>query len=238
MKVKIIIPAAVFLFAAGFFSPLLGGEEIVVKQDKKGRISVSNLYTNHNRVISKSRRVKFKGSASKLSTVPRKYLSKIRSLSKSYGVKESLITAVARAESSFNPFAVSRKGAVGLMQLMPDTARQYGVVNRYNWEQNLTAGVKHLKYLLKRYKNSIPLVLAAYNAGEKAVKKYKGIPPYKETRNYVKIVMRYMGLKSKSGFRFSSPKRNTIYKIVTKDGRVIITDRLPAKVDGKVSVIN
>lgn len=208
--------------------------EIVVTQDKDGKIVVSNNYSSHN-PYSKTGPVRFKKPMGTQS-VPLQYLTKIKSLSKKYGVMESLIVAVARAESSFNPFAVSRKGAVGLMQLMPETAKRYGVYNRYNAEQNLEAGVRHLKYLFKKYKQNLTLTLAAYNAGEEAVKKYKGVPPYKETRNYIKRVMKFMG---KSYNRFFKPKtRQTIYRIVTTDGRIIITDSKPSKVDGKITVLS
>ncbi len=227
MRKKILLTGLVFLIAIAVPA------EIVVKQEKDGRIIISNMHTAHNFAA------KFKGVSIAKSpgatTVPRHYLVRIQKLAKKYGVKESLIVAVARAESSFNPFAVSRKGAIGIMQLMPDTARQYGVYNRYNVDQNLEAGVKHLKYLYQKYKKNLPLTLAAYNAGEEAVKKYKGIPPYKETRTYIKRVMKYMGLGYSSFFR---PKvRQKIYKIVTGDGRIIITDQLPSKVEGQVTLL-
>lgn len=209
-------------------------EEIVVRQEKDGKIVVSNSYTNHNFYVKESRRVRFANSSGS-STVPQHYLYKIRKLAKKYDLKESLILAVARAESSFNPFAVSRKGAVGIMQLMPETAQKYGVYNRYNVDLNLEAGVKHLKYLYQKYKKNLPLALAAYNAGEDAVKKYNGIPPYKETRNYIKRVMKYMGLRYTSLFK---PKaRQIIYRVITHDGRIIITDSKPSNIEGQVSII-
>ena len=80
------------------------------------------------------------------------------------------------------------------MQLMKDTALQYGVFNRYNADENLEAGVKHLKYLYQKYKSNIPLTLAAYNAGEESVRKYNGIPPYPETKQYIRRVMSLMGM--------------------------------------------
>lgn len=222
--------AAIFLLSVVF--PVEA--EIVVTQDKDGKIVVSNNYSSHN-PYSKTGPVRFKKSPG-TSTVPLYYMSRIRELAKKYGVMESLIVAVARAESSFNPYAVSRKGAVGIMQLMPDTAKKYGVYNRYNAEQNLEAGVRHLKYLYKRYEEDLTLTLAAYNAGEEAVKKYKGVPPYKETRNYIRRVMKFMG---KSYNRFFKPKtRQIIYRIVTNDGRVIITDSKPSKVDGTITVLS
>ena len=104
----------------------------------------------------------------------------------------ALVKAVIRTESYFNPNATSRVGASGLMQLMPQTAAKYGVTDLYSPKQNIEAGVKHLKYLLQRYPDQLSHVLAAYNAGEHAVDKYNGIPPYQETQNYVKKVMRFL----------------------------------------------
>jgi soluble lytic murein transglycosylase-like protein len=108
-----------------------------------------------------------------------------------YKVDPALVKAVIRTESYFNPNATSRVGATGLMQLMPQTARRYGVTDLYSPHQNIEAGVKHLKYLLSRYPNKITLVLAAYNAGEEAVERYNGIPPYRETRDYINKVLKF-----------------------------------------------
>lgn len=110
--------------------------------------------------------------------------------SQKHGIDESLVKAVIYTESYFNPNATSRKGASGLMQLMPATAEKYGVSDLYNPRQNIVAGIKHLVYLQKLYPDNITHVLAAYNAGENAVKKYNGIPPYRETQGYVKKVMK------------------------------------------------
>lgn len=103
-----------------------------------------------------------------------------------------LIHAVIRAESSYNPKAVSHKGAVGLMQLMPQTASRYGVKNRKDPEQNIRGGARYLRDLIKLFESDIRLAVAAYNAGEHNVIKYGNkIPPFKETRNYVARVMKY-----------------------------------------------
>ncbi len=115
----------------------------------------------------------------------------IRKTARRYSVDQSLVKAIIHAESAFNPYATSNKGARGLMQLLPSTAAQYGIRDLYDPEKNISAGVKHLKYLLKKYRHNSRLAIAAYNAGETAVKRYRGIPPYKETRTYVKKVMRY-----------------------------------------------
>jgi len=125
------------------------------------------------------------------------------------------------------------------MQLMKDTARSYGVRNRFDADQNLEAGVKHLKYLYEKYDHNLPLTLAAYNAGEEAVKKYNGVPPYTETRQYVKRIMRLMGL-SYSGAGDSSYAKTTtpIYKYRTKDGRTVFSDSYPTDAVGEITVMD
>jgi hypothetical protein len=120
--------------------------------------------------------------------IPREYDTLITELAKRHGVDSRLVHAIVTAESAYQPRARSVKGARGLMQLMPDTARQYGVRNSYNPESNLDAGIKHLRSLLDRF--DLKLAIAAYNAGEAAVQRFGGIPPYPETRDYVARVLR------------------------------------------------
>jgi len=115
----------------------------------------------------------------------------INMISIKHGMDPALIKAVVHTESYFNPNATSRVGASGLMQLMPQTAELYGVFDLYSPMKNLDAGVRHLRYLLRRYKNRLSYALAAYNAGEKAVRFYNGIPPYRETRRYIRKVIQY-----------------------------------------------
>lgn len=108
------------------------------------------------------------------------------------GIDARLVHAVIRVESAYQAQARSRKGAMGLMQLMPETARQYAVDNPYDPGANINAGTRHLKALIDRLAD-LPLALAAYNAGEAAVQRFGGIPPYPETQNYVRQVMRLAG---------------------------------------------
>jgi len=112
----------------------------------------------------------------------------IASMSEAHGVDPMLVRALIQVESNYRPQAKSNKGAMGLMQLMPATAREYKVRNPYDPTANISAGVKHLKALIDRM-GAVELALAAYNAGEGAVKKFNGIPPYRETRNYVTRIL-------------------------------------------------
>ncbi len=106
-----------------------------------------------------------------------------------HGVDTALVKAMVQVESAFDPYAVSHKGAYGLMQLMPETARQYGVADPADPVQNVRGGVRYMRHLMQLFGDDTRLALAAYNAGEGAVKRYGGIPPYNETRNYVRKVM-------------------------------------------------
>jgi len=111
-----------------------------------------------------------------------------------HGVEVTLVRAVIQVESDFDYLAISSKGAQGLMQLMPDTARRMGVTNVFDPRQNIFGGVRYLRLLLDMFRGDIALVAAAYNAGENAVTRYGGVPPYKETRNYVEKVQTLLGL--------------------------------------------
>jgi hypothetical protein len=117
----------------------------------------------------------------------------VASIARRHDVEPSLVDSVIRVESNYNPNAVSSAGAMGLMQLIPSTARRFGVNNTFHPEQNIEGGVRYLKYLMQLYNGDERLALAAYNAGEGAVAKYKGIPPYPETQNYVYQVGKKLG---------------------------------------------
>ena len=226
MKRRITVFFGAWLIGASLFAGL------IVRQDRNGHIVLTNTLE---RVRAKKESITFLPAA-RSHAVPLHYKEKIQSLTQKHQLREDLVFAVARAESSFNPFAVSPKGAVGIMQLMKDTARQYGVINRYNASENMEAGVRHLKYLYEKYGGNIPLTLAAYNAGEESVSKYNGVPPYPETKQYIRRVMSLMGMSS----TFSSPARakTKIYKYTTSAGTTIITDTLPSQITGTLEIIN
>jgi hypothetical protein len=148
-----------------------------------------------------------------------------------------LIHSVIQTESNYNPFAISPKGALGIMQLVPETARRFGVSNAFNAEENIQGGAKYLKYLLDLYHGDYPLALAAYNAGEGAVARHGGVPPYPETRNYINTVLSrksaYASTKgaaqpavpSKAAENVAPPEYNPIRQIVEPDGRVRYVSR-------------
>ena len=119
----------------------------------------------------------------------------IAAVSEAHGVDPMLVRALIQVESNYRPRARSPKGAMGLMQLMPSTAREYKVRNPFDPRANIEAGIKHLKSLIDRFAGKVELGLAAYNAGEGAVKKFNGVPPYRETRNYVSKILSLAGLK-------------------------------------------
>jgi len=140
----------------------------------------------------------------------------VRRVAGTYGIDAGFIHAVIRAESNYDSFALSEKGAMGLMQLMPETAEQYGVRNVFDAAQNIEGGVKYLKDLVALFKGDTRLVLAAYNAGQEAVKRYgTRIPPYQETRDYISRVMA----------SYAKPRLGrSVIKLRDASGKVILTN--------------
>jgi soluble lytic murein transglycosylase-like protein len=129
------------------------------------------------------------GAARTVQELKQQYDPIVQACSRQFGVDADLIHSIIRAESAYNSSAISLKGAVGLMQLMPETAAQYGVSDSFDPAENIKGGAKYLKDLIKLFNGKTAEVLAAYNAGQEALKKFKGIPPYAETREYIRRVM-------------------------------------------------
>lgn len=161
------------------------------------------------------------------------FQSIVQDKAKQYDIAPSLIHAVIKAESNGNPFAVSRKGAKGLMQLMPVTANELNVRNPFNPEDNIDGGTRYLKYLLERFKGDLTLALAAYNAGPKAVEKSGTVPQISETRHYVKRVLSLYngGIYLPVSYTSVSPasysiaeSHEPIYKVETENGTTLFTN--------------
>jgi len=164
--------------------------------------------------------------------IPASYVTIINSACERYGVDPSLVHAVVKVESDFNPFALSRKGAMGLMQLMPQTASTMKVRNSFSPHENIEGGVKYLRYLIDRYEGNLSLALAAYNSGETAVKKWGTIPPYKETQDYVKKIMHIYNGTGSTNKAFAP--RYTIYVGTGADGTILLTDNPSSHQDKKL----
>jgi soluble lytic murein transglycosylase-like protein len=159
------------------------------------------------------------------------FAREIRESAERHGVSPQLVEAVVRAESAFNPWAVSRKGARGLMQLMPQTASVLGVRDAFNPVQNIDGGVRHLRGLIDRYPGNLALAVAAYNAGAGAVDTYGGIPPFPETQQYVKKVLEHGGPPKVSAK--AEPPPPEIYRYEDADGTLTFSNVPP--VSGKTT---
>jgi soluble lytic murein transglycosylase-like protein len=185
MTKKALIPIFFLLYQMSTLATALA--DVYVHKDKDGVLTFTNV-PNH----SGFRRV-FRESISPLprQTYTSNFEDFIISASARHSIDADLIRAVIKTESDFNSNARSPKGAMGLMQLMPDTARQHNVLDAYDPLDNIEGGVRHLRLLLSRYRGNLELSLAAYNAGINAVERHGGIPPYAETRQYVRRVLRF-----------------------------------------------
>jgi soluble lytic murein transglycosylase-like protein len=220
------------LVIAGVVSAAPASAQIYTWRDANGHLVLSNVRTESGAPV-----------AIKTYAVPRtetvratryvaadrgwQYENLISEHSRLNGVRSDLVRAVMQVESAFNPNAISPKGAMGLMQLMPATMRQYGVLNAFNPAENVRAGVAYLRDLLDRYSNNEELALAAYNAGPGAVDKHgQAVPPYRETRNYVAKINKMTGTT-----RQVEARPSKIYKVTQViDGRevTLYTDKKPA----------
>lgn len=198
--------------------------------DKNGVIHFSNAPTDPRYRLFKGKRL--------ASYDPNRYKESdfnklIEEKSRRYKIDSALIKAIIRAESSFDPNAVSDAGAQGLMQLMPVTALSMDVIDPFNPNENIEGGVKYLKYLLTLFKNDLKLALAAYHAGEQNVFRHNGIPPIEQTRDYIKKVLNfYKGYGGKL-----APKEKPIYKVVANDGTIVYTNKPDFYKNQRVSLI-
>jgi soluble lytic murein transglycosylase-like protein len=207
---------------APVFSPVRA-DELLYYKDKNGNIIFTNTAPSPEaKPVPRLRG----GPAQRVVSLPATpYDPYIEMVARDNGVDPSLVKAVALVESGFNPKARSAKGARGLMQLMPATAKQYGVSDIHDPYQNLNAGTKHLAGLLDQYNGDVTLALAAYNAGSGAVTRYGGVPAYAETQDYVKKVQAKMGrTPRRNEGRLVSPKSSKIEMRVEPDGSVTLSN--------------
>ena len=176
-----IITAALFIY----LSSIPVNADVYRYKDKNGVWHFTNIKTDGRY------KIYLRTSRKKPAQYIKAYENIIIQASKRFGVESHLIRAVIKAESGFNHRAVSKKGAKGLMQLMPHTAKKLEVENPFNPEENIFGGTRYLSLLLKKYNHNLRLALAAYNAGPEAVAEHRGIPPFPETRTFVKRVLSY-----------------------------------------------
>ncbi|PJC73366.1 MAG: lytic transglycosylase [Syntrophobacterales bacterium CG_4_8_14_3_um_filter_49_14] len=184
---------ALFLLIINLAFPSLSLTDIYKYVDKQGVVHLTNVPTDVNAqyvLVLREKRVQFNTG---LGQDVEMYDTVITKAAKKYNVDSALIKAVIKAESNFNPQAVSPVGACGLMQLMPATASSLEVQDSFHPEKNIEGGVRYLRYLLNLFNGDLPLTLAAYNAGEGAVARYNNsIPPYEETHTYIQRVLNYL----------------------------------------------
>jgi hypothetical protein len=234
--VKILSAIAAFAFA--LCAAYTADAGVYMYEDSNGKILLTDKPRNFKQIayfspsgkeVSKDR--KHWGAAGK-NTSPSKrniryftrYSSIIKKAASKYKLDHNLVSAVVQVESQFNPRAVSRTGAVGLMQLMPSTARQLGVLDSYDPSQNIEGGTKYLRYLVERFNGDVTFALAAYNSGPLNVEKYGKVPPFKETERYIKKI--YSIYKGKRKINLSASGGNSIRRITLDDGSVVYTDYL------------
>ena len=188
-KIKHIYIGIVCSLIVHFINPLPTQADIYMYIDKNGVIHFTNVLTasatDYRIYIKEKPRVYLESDSSD------KYDRYITEASRRHGVSFSLVKAIIKAESDFNPLAISKKGALGLMQIMPENLEVLNIRDPFNPWENIMGGTRYFKMMLERFNGKLPLSLAAYNAGPTVVARYKRIPPFKETKNYVERVMMY-----------------------------------------------
>lgn len=216
-----------FLALSLFLLPPLAGQEVFSYVDANG----VKIFTNRGGDRSSLQQAASRPRPSHSPSLPHsaRYDGLIRQIAGDYGEDEQLVKAIIRVESAFDPRAVSPKNCKGLMQLHPDTAKRFGVRDIFDPAENIEGGVKYLQHLRRNF-DDLELVLAAYNAGENAVLRHDGIPPYRETRDYVKKVLAFY---APHGPEKSRLERRRIYRVVLPDGRVLLTNTPSSEVKSK-----
>jgi soluble lytic murein transglycosylase len=184
---RLVVSPLLFALLGLLILSSVGLGDVYMYRDQNGVVNFTNVpsHGGYRRILREG------GNVRAAVSVSGDYDEVIRSASDRHSIDADLVRAVIKAESDFNSSARSSKGAMGLMQLMPDTARLYNVLNAYDPVDNVEGGVRHLRMLLERFQGDLRLSLAAYNAGSGAVEKFGGIPPYVETREYVRRVLRF-----------------------------------------------
>ena len=236
---------AAVAFVLGFWlaAPVPASAQIFSWRDANGNLVLSNRKPGNEAqvrsyAVPESDRVRVTRYATPSRS--RRYDGLIQEHARLNGVRTDLVRAVVQVESAFNPAARSPKGAMGLMQLMPGTAREYGVTDPYDPSQNIRAGVAYLRQLLNRYQDNEELALAAYNAGPGAVDKHgESVPPYRETRNYVAKINQMAGSHPVEARPETHIRQ--IYKVTEiVEGREVVryTDRKPPTGAGTVAVVD
>lgn len=194
-----VLAACATLLAGTFIAAHAGAADIFRYVDREGKVHYTNVpddsrFRIHRRVDERNPVTETLAGEIRHYDIDlrQRYEEDIQSAARTHNIDPALIHAVIAAESGYNPFARSRSGAAGLMQLMPETARTYGAQNRLDPKQNIQAGTRYLRRLMNLFNNNLELVLAAYNAGENAViRAGHRVPPYAETMNYVPRVLKY-----------------------------------------------
>ncbi len=207
----------IILFFLSLLTPTFAGADIYKYVDSKGVIHFTD--TPPDGISYKVIRTK-KIHKNTNTGLDEELSSFIRKTARRYSVDAELIRSIITVESGWNPYAVSRRGALGLMQLMPETLKELGVVNPYDPYENIDAGVRYLRYLIDRFGN-LRLALAAYNAGPTVVERYQDVPPYRETKQYVKNILL---LYKRDDLPERNKKSQKIYRVYLDDGTVLYTN--------------
>lgn len=205
-------------------------DDVVYKYyDEKGNVYFTNSLTRedlrYQKYISSKKNDRMEGSLLTIPVEKNVYSHIINDISGKYGIDSHLISSIIKVESDFNPHAISQKGARGLMQLMHKTAKDMEIQNIFDPVENIEGGTKYLKKLINKFDGDLDLALAAYNAGEDAVNKHGGIPPYQETRDYIKKIYEiYPGKTNKSISPLPDKHRERIYRIELTNGSTLYTN--------------